>query len=83
MSKNGHISCTDRGEKIKALFDLLKKINLIKYNKRKFSFNFFAPTLSSILGPKIFILDFLQFYLIKVISFIKSNLLVTFSAICV
>ena len=45
-----------------------KKINLIKYKGRKLSFKIFAPTMSSILRPRIFILDFFQFYLIKFIK---------------
>ena len=54
----------------RTLFDN-KKINLIKYIGRKLSIKTFGPTMSSILRPIIFILYFLQFYWIKLISFIK------------
>ena len=58
--------------KQKTLSNLFKKkINLIKYIGIKLSFKIFAPTMTSILRPIIFILDFLQFFWLKLISFIK------------
>ena len=68
-------------KKFKNLCFIRKKIHLIKFNGKKLSFKIFAPTMSSILRPRI-ILDFLKFYLIKLIYFIKLNVLVLFSAIC-
>ena len=55
---------------------------MIKYIGRKFSYSILAPSMSSSFSPRIFILDFLRFYMIKLISFIKQNVLVSFSAIC-
>ena len=69
-------------EKIFRHLVLYKQKKLIKYIGRKLSFKIFAPKMSSTLRPRIFILDFLQIYLIKFISFIKKNVLVLFSAIC-
>ena len=69
-------------QNLQQLFFFFKKMNLIKYNGRKLSFKMFAPSMSSILRPRTLILDFLQFYLIKLISFKKQNVLVSFSAIC-
>ena len=81
MSSSAHISSTGKAKNIQEpVFH--KTINLTNYYGRKLSFKIFAPTMSSIWRPRIYILDFLQFYLIKLISFIKYNVLVSDSTIC-
>ena len=60
---------------------LIKKNQFNKVKSEKTEFQGFASTMSSILRPRISILDFLVFYLIKLISFMKQNMLVLFSVI--
>ena len=63
-------------------FCFVKKINFIKQNWRKLSYEIVAPTMSSILRARILNLDFLQFYLIKLIFFHNTEWVSIFSSTC-